>query len=91
MSKGTGTVLCTSTHAIDLADGRTVGPGEVVEKVDTNDPHVRDLVLSGHLYVQEGTTPRTPATFEQAVKARTPEPDSTEGDATNAAPAIKEV
>lgn len=52
------TVLCTASHPVDLSDGRTLAPGEVAEKVDTDHPHQRGLVLDGHLLVQEGTKPR---------------------------------
>ena len=51
-------VLCTSSHPVDLSDGRTLAPGEVAEDVDTEHPHQRGLVLDGHLLVQEGTKPR---------------------------------
>lgn len=84
--KSTGTVLCTSSHVIDLADGRSLAPGEVAEDIDTGDPHVRDLVLSGQLYVQKGSTPKERASFEDTVKARTPQPDEPETEAAPAAP-----
>lgn len=51
-------VLCTSSHPVDLSDGRTLAPGEGTDKVDTDHPHQRGLVLDGHLLVQEGTKPR---------------------------------
>lgn len=73
------TVLCTSTHVIDLEDGRSLAPGEVAEDVDTTTPFIRSLVLDGHLLVQEGSHPRTRASEDQTAQAvadaRTPKED----------------
>lgn len=63
------TVICTATHPVDLADGRVLGPGEEAEDVDTSAPHVRNLVLDGHLLVTEGRTPRTRPSVEATVAA----------------------
>jgi hypothetical protein len=52
------TVVCTAPHAVDLADGRTLAPGETAVDVDTSDAHNRGLVLDGSLGVTKGTTPR---------------------------------
>lgn len=52
------TVLCTSSHQVDLADGRALAPGETATDVDTDHPHTRSLVLDGHLLVTDGSTPR---------------------------------
>lgn len=51
-------VICTSTHAVDLSDGRTLAPGEEAEGVDTDHEHQRALVLDGHILVLEGMKPR---------------------------------
>lgn len=59
-------VLNTSSHPIDLSDGRTVGVLEEAADVDTDHAHQRDLVLSGHLLVLEGMTPRKRATADDA-------------------------
>lgn len=53
------TVICSSTHPVDLDDGRGLAPGESATDVDTDAPHNRDLVLDGHIRVEEGMTPRT--------------------------------
>lgn len=47
-------VMNVSTHPIDLADGRPLGPGESAGDVDTNDPHNADLVESGLIAVVGG-------------------------------------
>lgn len=51
------TVLNVSGHPIDLDDGRTLAPGEQAEKVNTDHPHNRALVVNGQLSVTEGMTP----------------------------------
>lgn len=66
------TVLCTSMHAIDLSDGRSLQPGEIAEDIDTDHPHQRALVLDGHLGVLEGSTPRKRADDKLAKIAATP-------------------
>lgn len=59
------TVVCTSTHPVDLPSGRVIAPGEQAEGVDTNDPHARALVLDGHVIVLKGMTPRERITKDQ--------------------------
>jgi hypothetical protein len=54
-----GTVVCTSTHPVDLDDGRELSPGATAEDVDTLDPHNAGLILDGSLVVTEGSKPRT--------------------------------
>lgn len=44
-------VICTSAHAVDLSDGRTLAPGESATEVDIDHDHQKALVLDGHLYV----------------------------------------
>lgn len=63
------TVINTAGHAIDLADGRTIAPGETVNDLDVQHPHNALLVVSGRLYVTEGRTPRKAPTEEALVKA----------------------
>lgn len=46
-----GNVVGTSSHSVDLSDGRSVAPGEVVEDIDIEDPHNAQLVLDGHLSI----------------------------------------
>lgn len=43
------TVKCTSDHAEDLADGRTVAPGEIIEGVETKEAHNKRLINEGRL------------------------------------------
>lgn len=71
------TVVCTSSHPVDLPDGRSLAPGETAEDIDTKEPSVKDLVLDGHLNVLEGTTPRTRPTPEATIKAATESLDTT--------------
>lgn len=52
------TVLNAAGYPVDLADGRTLAPGESVE-VDESLPHNRVLIVNGQLYVTEGKKPRT--------------------------------
>jgi hypothetical protein len=56
--KSLGTVVCTSTHAVDLDTGRTLSPGETADGIDLDHPHNRGLVVDGSLVVLEGKTPR---------------------------------
>lgn len=74
-----GSVLCIGTHPVDLDDGRTLAPGDPADNVDTMSAHNRDLVLSGHLKVVEGTTPRKRASQQaataQAAQAARPQED----------------
>lgn len=51
-------VFNTTTYPIDVSDGRVVASGEFLDNVDTDHPHQRNLILDGHLVVQEGTKPR---------------------------------
>lgn len=44
-------VLCTSSHVIDLDDGRVLGPGESAESVDTKHAHNKLLLDEGQLRV----------------------------------------
>lgn len=46
-------VLCTSSHAVDLADGRVFGPGEVINGVDVSIEHNNHLIEQGHMIVLE--------------------------------------
>lgn len=55
---GTGTVVCTATHPIDIDTGQTLSPGESAVDVDTTHPHNAALILDRSLVVTEGTTPR---------------------------------
>jgi hypothetical protein len=68
-------VLCTSQHAIDLDDGRTLGPGESADDIDLESAHNRALVLDGHLLVTEGKTPRSRADHRREREAATPKED----------------
>lgn len=50
-----GNVVGTSSHSVDLSDGRAVAPGEVAEDVDIEDAHNAQLLLDGHLNVLTDT------------------------------------
>lgn len=65
MAENKSKVVCSSSHPIDLSDGRTLAPGESAEDVDTTHPHQRALVLDGHIVVLEGTTPRVRVPADQ--------------------------
>ena len=55
MSKSTEYRVSLDWHTIDLADGRTAGPGDVVSLSDEDlkDPHNKALVDEGHLLKAE--------------------------------------
>lgn len=50
----------TSRHPEDLADGRVVGPGEVVDGLKADDPHNKRLLDEGKLVKLE-TKSKSPA------------------------------
>lgn len=43
----------TGTHAVDVADGRNVGPDEFLPDVDVDVPHNKDLVDQGLITVTQ--------------------------------------
>lgn len=57
MSKSTDYRVSLDWHMIDLADGRTAGPGDAVSLSDEDlkDPHNKALVDEGHLLLVEET------------------------------------
>jgi len=57
VSKSTEYRVSLDWHTIDLADGRTAGPGDVVSLSDEDlkDPHNKALVDEGHLLKAEET------------------------------------
>ena len=59
------TVLCTSTHPVDLNDGRVLAPGDTAEGIDVYLPHNAALIADGHLIIF--TTPSTAKTVDDAV------------------------
>lgn len=64
-----GTVTNTTIYPVDLADGRSLAPGESADDIDTNLPHHRALVLDGDLRVSEGSTPRKRQPEKRVAKA----------------------
>lgn len=77
--KTLGTVVCTSTHPIDLDDGRELAPGQTVEEVDLDHPHNRTLVLDGSLVVTEGKVPRARHDEQLVSRAAEHVPGNTDG------------
>jgi hypothetical protein len=67
-------VLCTSSHAVDLDDGRVLGPGETAIDVDVEDAH-NALLLTGGLIRVFDSAPKTWETRnpEQTVAQTPPE------------------
>jgi hypothetical protein len=62
VSKSTDYRVPFDWHGIDLADGRTAGPGDVVSLSDEDlkDPHNQALVDEGHLLkVEEAKSKKT--------------------------------
>lgn len=54
------TVVCVATHPIDLADGRSLEPGERAASIDVNDPYNAQLIEAGSLLVAEAITTTKP-------------------------------
>lgn len=50
------TVVCTAAHPVDLADGRSLAPGESADDVSINNAHNKVLVDGGDLVVLAGST-----------------------------------
>jgi hypothetical protein len=67
-----GVVFNATDHAIDLDDGRTLGPSETAEDVDLDAEHNRNLVLGKQIVVQDGPVPRT-STAHKAEETKTQE------------------
>jgi hypothetical protein len=45
------TVVCTATHPVDLADGRSLAPGQSADDVSVTNHHNKALVEGGSLTV----------------------------------------
>lgn len=75
------TVVCVASHPVDLADGRSLEPGEVADGIDVNDPHNAQLVESDAILVRQAKAP-APSTAAPT----TTSPDSAGTDAPGAAP-----
>lgn len=62
-------IVGSARHPVDLSDGRSVAPGEVIDGIDVDgDDHNKQLVADGRLTVLE--TPQPPA-------GPVPQPDDT--------------
>lgn len=71
---------CVSDHVEDLADGRQVAPGEIIEGVETKEPHNKRLLEEERLL---RLTPKQADEVEDDHDVVIPPPDPANDDADN--------